>query len=133
LIRVGVVVSVARAQSSIEFLVVFLAITGMFFVGFVVFSGQQALVLQRLEQEKALSLARRLALAVDAAHLGGNGTVIQIGLSVYPYTPSFSGNNAQVRKGELVVQSPSLTSRVNFTATDLVLRARNYEGTVFVE
>lgn len=125
-----------RAQTSVEFLIVFSGLLVLFMIFFIVYFGENVNLLQKNEQLLATSDSYALASAINYVHLAGDGAWMNYSLGLTPGDENITISRAAVETSgkRTLSQAPILNSRVNeslISSTNIVIK--NIDGEIVIE
>lgn len=119
-----------RGQALTEFMTL-MAIMAIYFLVFTaIYSYQKADQFYYQQGLRAKTVADELALAANAAYIGGNGTQVGVYLANANQTVSVVGSGIQVIRRYNIIDSPLLTTAVGGNLTWGEKIARNENGNV---
>ena len=125
-----------KAQVSVEFLIVLIAVTLILLASVFIFSEKNSGFILSKENSEARLAAKKVSRAVNEVFLDGNGTTSLVALErSFDYEIACSGNAVQVKWKSNFVDSPMLTDSVTLNSLELgeLVKVSNVGGVVIVE
>ncbi len=123
----------AKAQISIEMLVIFVAMLVVFIVIFFVFSHQIIIIINTKNSMDAFFIASTLGSAANSVFIAGNGTVVTINLMEKSANIWIADRSLFVQKENLLYDWPLLTNTTVIQSLSFnELTIRNINGVVYI-